>query len=480
MSLCLNPNCSSANPDGNKFCEKCRSKLFLQERYQAIKLIGQGGFGRTFKAVDYSKPSKPYCVIKQFFPSAQGTDTIEKASELFEKEAIQLEKLGKHPQIPELFAYLNHDDDRQYLVQEYIEGQNLEQELRSQGVFNEAKIKALLTDILPVLDFIHSRGVVHRDIKPENIIRRNSDKKAVLVDFGASKVVTPLNRSVTGTVIGSAEYVAPEQANGKPNNPSDLYSLGVTCIYLLTQISPFDLFDTSDHEWIWRQFLVNNNVRDDLGRILDKMIEFGTRKRYQSAKEILQDLTGQSPTTSIQTPATPVIQTPPTPKVAANIALKSAKGVNYSQLQQLLAAGNWKEADEETGKVMLQAAGMEKEGWLGRWHINNFPWEDLRTINQLWLHYSNGKFGFSVQKKIYESLGGTIQYNERVWEKFGDRVGWRKGGSWLYYRDLTFNIVAPKAHLPMGVYYSCDDDALCDGGVWAGRILEVLLSRTDL
>ncbi len=103
-------------------------------------------------------------------------------------------------------------------------------------VTKSPKIKALLTDILPVLDFIHSQGVVHRDIKPENIIRRNSDKKAVLVDFGASKVVTPLNRSVTGTVIGSAEYIAPEQANGKANNPSDLYSLGVTCIYLLTQI----------------------------------------------------------------------------------------------------------------------------------------------------------------------------------------------------------------------------------------------------
>ena len=97
---------------------------------------------------------------------------------------------------------------------------------------------------MPVLDFIHSQGVVHRDIKPENIIRRNSDKKAVLVDFGASKVVTHLNRSVTGTVIGSAEYIAPEQANGKPINLSDLYSLGVTCIYLLTQVSPFDLFDT--------------------------------------------------------------------------------------------------------------------------------------------------------------------------------------------------------------------------------------------
>ncbi|NCR44016.1 MAG: protein kinase [Microcystis aeruginosa SX13-01] len=369
--------------------------------------------------------------------------------------------------MPELFAYLNHDDNRQYLVQEYIEGQNLEQELKSQGVFNEAKIKALLTDILPVLDFVHSQGVVHRDIKPENIIRRNSDKKAVLVDFGASKVVTPLNRSVTGTVIGSAEYVAPEPANGKANNPSDLYSLGVTCIYLLTQVSPFDLFDTSDHEWVWRQFLVNNNVRDDLGRILDKMIEFGTRKRYQSAREILQDLTGQSPATSIQTPATPrysptpatpVIQTPPPPKVSANIVLKSARGVNYSRLQQLLAAGKWKEADQETDKVMLQVAGRERKGWLWLEDIDNFPCEDLRTINQLWLDYSNGKFGFSVQKEIYESL--TKQriyvYDQKMWRKFSDCVGWRKGGifkewKWLSYEDydLTFEIdAAPKAHLP--------------------------------
>jgi hypothetical protein len=247
---------------------------------------------------------------------------------------------------------------------------------------------------------------------------------------------------------------------------------------LLTQISPFDLFDTSDHEWIWRQFLVNNNVRDDLGRILDKMIEFGTRKRYQSAREILQDLTGQSPATSIQTPATPrysptpatpVIQTPPPPKVAANIVLKSARGVNYSKLQQLLAAGNWKEADEETGKVMCRVAGRESEGWLRREDIDNFPCEDLRTINQLWLNYSNGKFGFSVQKDIYESLGSTIKYNGEiedveVLEKFADSVGWRQGGGWLTGRQLTFNSAVfnsavPKGHLPVpGVF----------GGVFLG------------
>ncbi|MFM7714175.1 MAG: GUN4 domain-containing protein, partial [Microcystis sp.] len=114
----------------------------------------------------------------------------------------------------------------------------------------------------------------------------------------------------------------------------------------------------------------------------------------------------------------------------------------------LLAAGKWKEADEETGKIMYQCVGRERQEWLDAETINTFPCEDLRTINQLWLHYSNGKFGFSVQKEIYESLGGTREYNEEVWKKFGDRVGWRKGGSWLYSSDLTYSDEAPKAHLP--------------------------------
>jgi serine/threonine protein kinase len=116
----------------DKFCQKCCSKLLLRQRYRAIKLIGQGGFGKTFQAVDEDKPSKPYCVIKQFFPSAQGTETLEKAAELFKEEAIRLDTLGRHPQIPELYAYFTGEDKRQYLVQEYVEGQNLEQELKEE------------------------------------------------------------------------------------------------------------------------------------------------------------------------------------------------------------------------------------------------------------------------------------------------------------------------------------------------------------
>jgi formylglycine-generating enzyme required for sulfatase activity len=145
--------------------------------------------------------------------------------------------------------------------------------------------------------------VIHRDIKPENIIRRVQDNKLVLVDFGAAKAVTPVNRSVTGTMIGSAEYVAPEQMNGKAVNASDLYSLGVTCLYLLTGISPFDLFDVGEHEWIWRDYLVDNLVSDDLGNILDRLVIFGTKRRYQSVEEVLKNLSPKS-TISVQTPFT--------------------------------------------------------------------------------------------------------------------------------------------------------------------------------
>ncbi|MDB9356319.1 GUN4 domain-containing protein, partial [Nodularia spumigena CS-587/03] len=130
--------------------------------------------------------------------------------------------------------------------------------------------------------------------------------------------------------------------------------------------------------------------------------------------------------------------------------LKSAVGMDYKKLRELLAARKWKEADEETLRVMLAVAKREKEGWFLRESIDNFPCEDLRTIDQLWVKYSNGRFGFSVQKRIYQSLGGTREYNSKIWQAFGDKVGWYKGGSWLYYTDITFDIKAPEAHLPVG------------------------------
>jgi Serine/threonine protein kinase len=288
MTQCLNPDCLQVNQRQTKFCTSCGERLLLKERYRPLKIIGQGGFGRTFQAVDEDKPSKPFCVIKQFFPQAQGTKTLEKAAELFAQEAERLDGLGRHPQIPELFAYFTQNN-RQYLVQEFIDGQNLKQELEKSVAFNENQILELLKNLLPVLEFIHSQQIIHRDIKPENIIRRREDNQLVLVDFGAAKYATMTALARTGTVIGSAGYVAPEQSVGRASFASDIYSLGVSCIYLLTQVEPFDLFDVSENDWVWRDYLPSN-VSNELGEILDKMIIGATKKRFKNAVEILSIL----------------------------------------------------------------------------------------------------------------------------------------------------------------------------------------------
>ncbi|MFB2921618.1 protein kinase domain-containing protein [Aerosakkonema funiforme] len=302
MAYCLNPDCQkpTSNPQGTKFCQNCGSKLLLSDRYRAIKLIGEGGFGRTFLAVDEYKPSKPRCVIKQFFYQGAGAKI---AVELFEQEAVRLDDLGKHPQIPELFAHFEVDK-RQYLVQEFIDGQNLAQALEAEGAFSETQIRDLLNNLLPVLDFIHSHNIIHRDIKPENIIRRfpqggspspgsTKTDELVLVDFGAAKFVSAAAFPRTGTKIGTAEYSAPEQMMGKAEFGSDLYSLAVTCIHLLTQMHPFDLFSISEDAWVWRDYLHTPLQERNLGKVLDKMLERATSRRYRSAQEILEELNPQ-------------------------------------------------------------------------------------------------------------------------------------------------------------------------------------------
>jgi formylglycine-generating enzyme required for sulfatase activity len=274
------------------FCQECGSKLKIGDRYRAERILGQGGFGRTFIGVDEALPSCPPCVIKQFFPA--DLSSAMKAAELFHQEAIRLDDLGKHPQIPTLFAHLEHEG-RQYLIQEFVDGQDLFKELQQQGAFSEAKIRLLLSDLLPILQFIHERNVIHRDIKPENIIRRRSPSTSgsvaasshVLVDFGAAKYVSASGQ--TGTGIGSAVYVSPEQLRGKAIFASDIYSLGVTCIHLLTNVSPFELMDM-DGNWIWRNFLENYSINRTLGNILDRMILVAPSQRYQTAQAVLNDL----------------------------------------------------------------------------------------------------------------------------------------------------------------------------------------------
>lgn len=295
MSYCLNPDCTyPQNPPSSQFCQTCGTLLRLRDRYRPIEALGQGGFGRTFLAIDEDKPSKPRCVIKQFFPQTGKAQTLAKALEMFEREAVQLEKLGRHPQIPELMAYFEQDG-RPYLVQEFIEGNNLARELEIRGAFSETEIRILLHETLPILQFVHQHRVIHRDIKPENIILRPNpkDHRLFLVDFGAAKAVEAGTLGHVGTAIGSVGYTAPEQAVGRANYTSDLYSLGVTCIHLLTGVHPCYLFDTYEGIWTWRDRLPAP-ISPSLGKILDKMLASMPGQRYPSAETILQELPQKS------------------------------------------------------------------------------------------------------------------------------------------------------------------------------------------
>lgn len=294
----------------------------MSDRYRALKPISQGGFGRTFLAVDEQDTSKHHCIIKQLAPKNQGSDNAETATELFRQEAARLQELGQHPQIPQLLAYIEIEPAHPIgtagatprtcsapaLVQTFIEGESLAQKLQAEGTFSETEIRQLLNELLPVLQFVHDRSVIHRDINPENIIRRfptyqgeDGRGQLVLVDFSAAKFTTKTVLAKTGTLIGSAAYTAQEQLMGKAVTSSDLYSLGVTCIHLLTDIHPFNLFNTLEGIWVWQDYLTNP-VTNELRQILNKMVESTPRLRYQSAEEVLKDLNPHSPppTTSVK------------------------------------------------------------------------------------------------------------------------------------------------------------------------------------
>jgi len=292
MSYCLNPDCDRPqNVDKATTCANCGSPLVLRGRYRAVRVLGQGGFGKTFRAIDEDRLGAT-CVIKQFLPQLIGTEAVNKAVELFNQEAVRLYELGEHSQIPTLMAYFTQDN-RQYLVQEFIAGKTLLQELEGEGPFAEAKIWKLLADILPVLQFVHDRSVIHRDIKPENIIRRQSDGLPVLIDFGVAKLLQSITSPQSGgTTIGSPGYMAMELlTEGKVYPASDLYGLGTTVFHLLTGVSPHRVFIKYGFSWLpqWQKFL-REPISDALIYVLNKLLKEEVGDRYGSAEEVLRDI----------------------------------------------------------------------------------------------------------------------------------------------------------------------------------------------
>jgi len=475
MSYCLNPLCGAPqNPETHRFCHSCGAELLLRGRYQAQRLLGQGGFGRTFLAIDAgrdavrtagkdlgrsagidlgmvaksrtiaaSPPGLALCVIKQFFPASPDRSTHTKASELFLQEALRLGDLGMHPQIPQLIAHFEAGA-QQYLIQEYIAGETLGTLLATEGNLSPMAVQTLLAAILPVLEFIHQHQVIHRDLKPENMIRRsptspspNASETAppdwVLVDFGAAKVATATALARTGTVIGSAGFVAPEQLGGRAVFASDLYSLGVTCVHGLTGVDPFELYSFGEDGWVWRDFLPAP-IDAGLGKILDQLIARPLKQRYASAAEVLADLSRLSvpeiAETGTANPGTAggaiALPSPsfPLPDLASVDDMPSAVGVDYTPLRDYLAIAQWDKADAETCRLMLQAMRHEPNSYLSLSELAQFPSRDLRTISHLWHHYSQGHLGFAAQCQVWGAIAPCPLFPIAAWSQFCEQVGW--------------------------------------------------------
>ncbi|HEY9648187.1 MAG TPA: serine/threonine-protein kinase [Chroococcidiopsis sp.] len=363
VNYCCNPTCPNPqNPDGATFCLYCGSRLLLGDRYGAFSQIGGGSLSTTYLAVDTYKLIDRRCIIKGFV--AAGKDMgheLEYEREVFRQEAARLGEVGRHPQLPDLYAYFERGD-RHYLVQEFINGRNLLQQVQEDGTFSEGDIRSLLEDFLPVLQFLHDHQIIHRDIKPSNLIRRTRDRRIVLVDYGAAKQLTPAAMLETGTTIGSAEYTAPEQLYGKAIFASDLYSLGVTCIHLLTGLRPFELFDSQSRRWFWRS--VAGPINNELANLIDRLLQADVGDRFQSVGDVIQhgiqcgiqwgnQGLGISSTEAAALPVTQ-IPPPPAPIWSAAGTVQTGAAVNAVAVA---ADGRWAVSGGDEGTVQCWQPG---------------------------------------------------------------------------------------------------------------------------
>jgi serine/threonine protein kinase len=384
--------------------------------------LGQGGFGITYKALHtgFNAP----VVIKTPNAFLRNDPEYPKYVNRFIREAQILAKLENNPhphivRVKDLFEEKFGTETAHCLVMEFIEGKNLFELVKEQGRLSETNALGLICPIAEALGQFHGLGAVHRDVTPVNIMIRNSNNRSVLIDFGLAGDIVPV--SMSSKMFGNRAFAPYEQLIKGDRSPQvDIYTLAASLYYAVTGQLPTDCFSrkVEDEELVPPQDLAS--VSGNLNEAILWAMALKSVDRPPSMLAWLQKLqTSEKPT-------------PP----------------RYRQLEVLLAAGKWEEADQETEKVMLEVANRTKEGWLNVVSIDDFPCEDLWAIDGLWVKYSKGRFGFSVQKRIYQSLGGTREYNSEVGNSFADQVGWKKEGSWVSYSELNFSNKAPEGHLP--------------------------------
>ena len=425
-------------------------------KYIIEAILGGGGFGVTYRA---QNPKEGKVVaIKTLNANVQGKPNFREYQTKFVNEALSLARCS-HPhvvQVYEVFPEMAGNIELWCMVMELIDGTNLAEYLEDNGILSETKALPIIQQVGSALSFVHQQGFTHLDVKPQNVMLRKRGFEAVLIDFGLARQVTASGKLRTNSNSGTECYAPIELLEKRAELVAytDVYSLAATLYVMLTGELPFPSQFRKQNIPLTPPKQHYSEISDRVNAAIMKGMELEPQNRPQSVQEWLDLLISKpvvlpSPQVSPQ-PAQKSFETPK-PVATETAQVISAVGMDYINLRNLLAAKKWREADEETARVMLKVAGREKEGWLDTEHIEKFPCEDLRTIDQLWVKYSNGRFGFSVQKRIYQSLGGTRKYDREVWAKFGDKVGWRRKNEWLlYYCNLTYSERAPEAHLPLG------------------------------
>jgi serine/threonine protein kinase len=341
----------------------------LGNRYEIVRELGRGGFGRSYLAIDHNKFGEK-CVLKEFAPQVRGQAELAKAKELFEREAGVLYKL-QHPQIPafrELLRVKTGEQESLLLVQDYIEGetylQRLNQRVKQQQVFSESEVVKLLHDLLPVLNYIHKLGVIHRDISPDNIIYRDRDQLPVLIDFGgvkeiATTIVSQYSTIKISTRIGKQGYAPDEQMiRGTVSPASDLYSLGATALTLLTGKDASTIYNPAETSWEWQKHV---NLSPEFGAIIDRLLQYQPQHRYQSATEVLAALPARNNHPAAH-PTTPIITANTTPityisqiSQLKTIAISPGKNHSIQTVQAELPVrdpNEWRKPAWQVGKAM--------------------------------------------------------------------------------------------------------------------------------
>ncbi|WP_008315957.1 serine/threonine-protein kinase [Leptolyngbya sp. PCC 6406] len=299
MSHCVNPDCSRPqNPESHRFCHGCGSRLRLGERYEAVQVLGV----HTWLGRDRNTLVKPQCLIQRF-PRQEPQQDRAIAADRLRRDIARLDEASQHPQLPQLLGYFEQGG-HQYLVQDYVVGEKLDQRLQAWGTFEPEAIRRLLVDLLPVLHHLHHHGIIHRDIKPQNLLQPPGDPHWWLVGLGSAKALTKTRLAQPGTLIGSAEYAAPEQLRGEATYASDLYSLGVSCLHVLTGLRPFELFDGVNGCWYWRSLVPE--MPPALATLIDRMVQPNLCDRVSSTEDLMAMLGLPLPETVLQAPLPPL------------------------------------------------------------------------------------------------------------------------------------------------------------------------------